>query len=117
MPPGYAGDWARTQYPDGSFGCRRPLRWQPTSSSQVLPCESLTELARGSSAYGRPVQRVAEDGLADAAGQAGGEESVSHAGDCLQPGMRDLRGQGLAVRQWAQRVCGAVDDERGRGDL
>ena len=29
----------------------------------------------------------------------------------------DLRGQGLAVRQGAERVFGAVDDERGRGDL
>ena len=61
--------------------------------------------------------RVVEDDLADAAGQSGREESVSHAGDCLQPGMRDPRGQGLAVRQGTEGVGGAVDDERGRGDL
>jgi hypothetical protein len=51
--------------------------------------------------------RVAEDGLADVAGQAGGEESVAHAGDRFQLGLRDLRGQGPAVRQRAQRVGGA----------
>jgi hypothetical protein len=37
--------------------------------------------------------RVVEDDPADVAGQSGREESVSHAGDCLRPGMRDPRGQ------------------------
>jgi hypothetical protein len=37
--------------------------------------------------------RVVEDDPADVAGQSGREESVSHAVDCLRPGMRDPRGQ------------------------
>jgi hypothetical protein len=47
---------------------------------------------------------VVEHDLADAAGESRSEEPVSHAGDCFQAGPGDLRGEGLTVRQRAERV-------------
>jgi hypothetical protein len=51
---------------------------------------------------------VAEDHLADVTGQAGGEESISHAGDCFQTCLGDLGSQGFAVLQGAEGVRGAL---------
>ena len=96
----------------------------PSKVVAVPSQRSVLTVARYGSAKGHALRRrlnsapcVAEDDLADAVGQARGEESVSHAGDCFQPCAADRRSQGLAVRQGPERVCRAVDDERGCGDI
>jgi hypothetical protein len=59
---------------------------------------------------------VLQDEAGDPAGQAGGEEPVSHAVDRTQPRAGDRGGEGRAMRERPERIRGAVDDQRRRRD-
>jgi hypothetical protein len=59
---------------------------------------------------------VFEDDLSDLTRQSGGEESVSHSGNGPQARVWDLSFDGLAVRQRAERVLGAMNDQCRRRD-